>query len=109
MQGEALSVAVHEESGIAAVTHPDGGMLTFWSTTDRKLRKVLDLPHPRGVALTQDNRFFIVSYGGEASLLRVAVGGLQRVDESIVPNTLISGSHIYNWSRGLSEILAPRG
>jgi hypothetical protein len=107
MQGEALSVAIHEESNVAAVTHPDGGMVTFWSIADRRLLKVIDLAHPRGVVLTRDNRFFVLSYGLEASLVRVAVADLNLVKDSLVPNTLISGSHLYNWSRGPTEILAP--
>ena len=107
MQGEALSVIVQEEAEIAAVTHPDGGMVTFWSTADRRLLKVIDLPHPRGVTLTHDDEFFVLSYGADASLMRVEVESLELIDDSLVPNTLISGSHIYNWSRGLTEILAP--
>lgn len=108
MQGEALSVAIQEATGIAAVTHPDGGMVTFWSTSDRSLLHSIDLPHPRGVTLTRDEGFFIVSYGQETSLLRIGVDDLRARTESKIPNTYISGSHIYNWSRGLTEILAPR-
>ena len=107
MQGEALSVAIQEQKGIAAVTHPDGGMVTFWSIADRRFLNVIDLAHPRGIVLTSDDQFFVLSYGSEASLMRVNVDDFGRVENSIVPNTYISGSHIYNWSRELTEILAP--
>lgn len=98
MQGEALSVVIQDEEGIAAVTHPDGGMVTFWSVSERRLLKVLDLPHPRGVTLTRDGEFFVLSFGLETNLMRIRARDLNDIDEAIVPNTLISGSHIYSWS-----------
>jgi hypothetical protein len=108
MQGEALSVAIQEEEeGIAAVTHPDGGMVTFWSVAERRLLKVLDLPHPRGVTLTRDGEFFVLSFGLETNLLKITARDLNDIDEAIVPNTFISGSHLYNWSRALTEVLGP--
>jgi len=68
---------------------------------------VKDVAHPRGVALTLDGQFFVISFGPEASLLRVRVKDLNEVDESVVPNTFISGSHIYNWSRESREVMGP--
>ena len=120
MQGEALSVAIAEadaqmgtevasaRDGIAAVTHPDGDLVTFWSTRTRALLHSIELARPRGVTLTADGEAFVISYGQEASLLRVSVQELRPLEGSVVPNTYISGSHLYNWSRGLTEILAPR-
>lgn len=108
MQGEALSVAIHPESGIAAVTHPDGGMVTFWSTRDRRLLHSVELPHPRGVTLTSDHQSFVISYGETTSLLRLDAESFAADTRNAIPNTMISGSHLYNWSRELTEILAPR-
>lgn len=34
---------------------------------------------------------------------------LNDIDEAIVPNTFISCSHLYNWSRALTEVLGPNG
>jgi hypothetical protein len=107
MKGEALSVAIHGEKGVAAVTHPDGGMVTFWSIADRRLLKVIDIPHPRGVELTVDQKYFIVSYGSNAVLTRLSVDTLT-IDSSIPEiESYITGSHIYNWSRDMSELHFP--
>lgn len=107
MVGEALSVVIADDVGVAAVTHPDGGMVTFWSIRDRSLRKVLALPFPRGVNLTLDEKAFIVSYGANPALLQVDVESLAVLPQSQLDNTFISGSHICNWSRGLPEMQNP--
>lgn len=109
MRGEALSVAIDTASGIAAVTHPDGGMITFWSIADRSLRKVIELPHPRGVELTADQREFVVSFGADASLVRIPVATLELDPAAIIKDSYITGSHIYNWSREMAELYYPRG
>ena len=107
MVGEALSVVIANDAGIAAVTHPDGGMVTFWSIQDRSLRKRLTLPYPRGVNLTLDKKTFIVSYGANPKLVKVSVATLEVMSKTEIDNTFISGSHIYNWSRGIPELQAP--
>ncbi len=99
MFGEALSVIIHERSGIVAVTHPDGNMVTFWSLRNRDLLNVLEIERPRGVELTVDGTNFIVSYGDSASLVRVPVDTLTPDKSSIIDSSYITGSHIYNWSR----------
>ncbi|MEO8630550.1 MAG: DUF1513 domain-containing protein [Betaproteobacteria bacterium] len=99
MFGEALSVAIHEPSGTAAVTHPGGNMVTFWSTRSATLLKVLDLPFARGVALTQDGENFIVSYGATADIVQVAPDTLEPVRSSNISQSYLSGSHVFNWTR----------
>ena len=99
MFGEALSVAIHEPSGIAAVTHPGGNMVTFWSTRTAALLKVLELPFARGVTLTRDGENFIVSYGATADIIRVAPDTLAPVRSSNISQSYLSGSHVFNWSR----------
>ncbi len=106
MAGEALSVVIHEGSQVAAVTHPDGGMVTFWSMKNRTLLKVIHFPHPRGVTLTKDNSAFLVSYDQVPKLVKVNATSLTKEKNSIIPDTYITGSHLYNWSRELTEIMA---
>lgn len=108
MRGEALSVAVHPQRGIAAVTHPDGGMVTFWSMKDRQLLKVIDLPHPRGVELTVDQSHFLVSFDQQANLVKIPVATLEFDSQAVIYRSYITGSHLYNWSRGMNEIYYPR-
>lgn len=108
MRGEALSVAIHTASGVAAVTHPDGGMVTFWSIASRSLIKIIELPHPRGVELTVDQREFVISFGREASLARIPLATLEFDPAAIFKDSYITGSHIYNWSREMVELYYPR-
>lgn len=97
MTGEALSVAIHNESGLVAVTHPDAGMLTFWRYKDASPVKTLKLRRPRGVALAIDGKRFLVAYDDDARVSAVDVATLRLASWS-VPYTYISGSHILNWS-----------
>jgi hypothetical protein len=99
MHGEALSVEVHEPTGIAAVTHPNGGMVTFWSIAELKLVKVLELPRPRGLALTRDGSQFILSYGETAEVVRVDPETLAPLPDTALSQSFLTGSHLFNWNR----------
>jgi len=99
MLGEALSVEIHEPSGVAAVTHPMGGMVTFWSLADFTLAKVLDLPRPRGLALTRDGKRFLLSYGESAELVEVDPDTLEVRPGTALHQSFLTGSHLFNWNR----------
>ncbi|MFK7730794.1 MAG: DUF1513 domain-containing protein [Pseudomonadales bacterium] len=102
--GEALSVSIHDELNLAAVTHPDGNILTIWSLKEQRLLKSIQLPGPRGVELSSDQSAFIVSFGSEASVLKIPVDTLEPERKSTQSGTFITGSHIYNWSSGIREL-----
>lgn len=108
MWGESLSIAIQNAAGIAAVTHPEGNMLTFWSLSDRQLLKSLSLHRPRGVALTDDREAFIVSAGEQSSLLRVPVKTLAVESRALIEQSYMTGSHIYNAAHNMSELTVPR-
>lgn len=105
--GEALSVCIYEAAAIAGVTHPGANVLTFWSLVSGKLIHKLDLPTPRGIDLDESERAFIVSYGENANLVRIPVDTLTIDDASLISSTYLTGSHIYNWSRSMSELHYP--
>jgi len=107
MQGEALSVAINPKEKIAAVTHPDGNMVTIWSLQSRQLLKVINLEQPRGVELTSNMKNFVISYGTTANLIQIPVATLEPDKSSIIKASYISGSHIYNWSRKMNELFYP--
>lgn len=96
MQGEALSVAVLRD--IALVTHPGGNMLTFWSLSERRFIRKVDLPGPRGVALTDDQRHFVVSFGGDASVVQIDAESLEIVEGTLSQGSFLTGSHLHNWT-----------
>ena len=97
MKGEALSVAVYKD--VALVTHPNGNMITFWSMKDRRLLNKIDLPGPRGVTLTRNEHYFVVSFSNNASVLLVDTKSLEIVPGSTIHATYLTGSHLFNWSQ----------
>lgn len=107
--GEALSVAIHDASNLVAVSHPDGNLLTLWSLTDRRLIKTIQLPGPRGVELSSDQSSFIVSFGSQASVLKIPVDTLEPDSKSTYSGTFITGSHIYNHANSNHELAYASG
>jgi hypothetical protein len=97
LKGEALSVAVHSERGIVAVTHPDAGVITFWHYATRDFVKLLPYTKPRGVALDLEKKTFLVAHGEDTRISAIDAETLEPLNWS-EPYTYISGSHILNWS-----------
>jgi uncharacterized protein len=98
MFGEALSVEIHEPSGIAAATHPFGDMVTFWNLRDLRFVKRLDLARARGLALTRDGSRFVLAYGQGAELALLDPATLERAPGG-VSRSFLTGSHLFNWNR----------
>jgi hypothetical protein len=99
MIGEALSVEVHEPTGMAAVTHPFGDMVTWWSTATRGLVKVIDRPRPRGVTLSRDGTRYVLSFGPKTELVQIDAKTLEPTAGGAMADTFLSGSHVFNWTR----------
>lgn len=101
MRGEVLSVALHEPSMVVGATDPDGDLLSFWEfKTGRLLKSHRNLPGPRGIGVTLDQRYFVVTYGPEAALVLVDVKTLEPVSEGAVKPSWMTGSHVvcHDWS-----------
>ncbi len=105
MTGEALSIAIDDKQNIAAVTHPEANMVTFWSIDKRELIKAMSVPEPRGVTLSLDEKSFIISYDINTSVILVSMKSLEARTDSIMQPSYLSGEHIYNWSKILTEIM----
>ncbi len=97
LTGEALSALMVPEQDLIVVTHPTPGFVTCWSIDTLKLRKAIELPFARGLALTCNNDAFLVSFGSNGCARRYTTDTLEAVEQSTVENTLISGSHLINW------------
>lgn len=100
MRGEALSVLIHPKKPIALVTHPDGNVVTIWSTQSQKLLTHINLERPRGVTLTKDLSKFIVSYSQQALLATIDVDEFSLSKSLYDQVSYFTGSHVYNWSDG---------
>jgi len=105
MTGEALSITIDNKRNIAVVTHPDANMVTFWSIDKKELLKAMSVPDPRGATLSLDEKSFIISYGLNTSIILVRTKDLSANIDSIIRPSYISGSHIYNWSKIIKEIM----
>ncbi len=94
--GESLSVVAVLKHDMFVVTHPTPGLVTFWQLSTQKLLQTLNLPSARGVALSIDGASVWVSFGLQASIIKVTLATLV-VDESTrVDDTFITGSHLLN-------------
>jgi len=105
MTGEALSIEINQQQTIAAITHPEANLLTFWSIKDSTLLKAFGFEKPRGISQTLDGKNFIVSYGIKPAMATISTSDLTPQVDSIMQPTLASGEHIVNWSQRLREIM----
>ena len=93
--GEALSVTIHARSRTAVATHPDADLVTFWNLDRGALAGSLELPGPRGVAITLDERFYVVSYGDDARLMLIETEGLRPLADHRLALEALAGAHLY--------------
>jgi hypothetical protein len=101
LSGETLSVCIHEASGVVGTTTPDGNLLAFWELGTGTLLRHYDLQNPRGIEVTQDGEFFVVSYGlGEPpeALCLLSVSTLDMMSGCSIAPTGITGSHLFSYS-----------
>lgn len=108
MNGEALGIAINQQHAVAAITHPDANLLTFWSVKEKNLVKAFAIENPRGICQTLDRQHFVVSYGYRPAMAKVASSDLTPLPDSIVQPTHASGEHVINWSSTLREIMPKR-
>ena len=105
LKGEALSIAVSSEHGIAVITHPDANLLTFWSLKDSlddtAFMQAMDIENPRGISLSLDGKRFVISYGRSPAIANISISDLSLQAESIISPTSATGEHLLNWSSSL--------
>lgn len=95
MLSETLSVAIHEPSMIVGATNPKGHLITFWDFKTGKLIKSLDgaYKNPRGISVTLDNRYFVVTYDQQTHMVLLDAETFEPVQETFIDQTFMSGSH----------------
>ncbi|MCO4762004.1 MAG: DUF1513 domain-containing protein [Myxococcales bacterium] len=96
MRAETLSLAIHDKYGVVAATSPGGSQLSFWDVGTGKLMNTFeDMPQPRGVAMTRDQRYYVVTWGKSASLRLIDAKTLRSVPGDSLQRAWMSGSHVY--------------
>ena len=94
MKGETLSVAIHEETMVVGATNPSGDLVTFWDfKTGKLIKAITDLLWPRGISLTLDGRWFVVTHDQATHLTLIDAQTLVPQDKPIVDMSYIAGSH----------------
>ena len=93
--GESLSVCIHEPTGIAVVTTPRAGLVTFWNISERRLVSTFAVKSPRGVTLSRDGSAFVLACGLKAELVLLSTETLQVIPSLPYGTALLSGSHAY--------------
>lgn len=94
MKGETLSVAFDEVTRVVAATNPSGHLLTFWNFDTGKLVKSTDqFKSPRGVSLTLDGKFFVLTHDVSTMMTLIDAETLEPQSAPVVDQCFISGSH----------------
>ncbi len=95
MVGETLSVAIHEPSMIVGATNPSGDLVTFWDFNTGKLVKAIEGKYrsPRGISLTLDQRYFVLTYDQATHLVLLDAETFEPLESSYLPVSYMAGSH----------------
>lgn len=93
MIGESLSVVV--ANGRAFVTNPEGDVVTVWE--DGNLVATLDIPKPRGLAVSRDGSIVLVGHVSGPAMALTAVDPVTLAVEPAprIPQSFVSGSHLF--------------
>ena len=101
LNDESLSVCINDKNGIVGATTPDGNLLSFWNIDDGSLLHYYIMQGPRGIELSLDGKYFVVSFGkgdpAEAICL-IDANTLEHVQGMDLINTGITGSHLTAYS-----------
>ena len=105
---ESLSVCINEEKGIVGATTPEGNLLTFWNIDSGELLHYYIMRNPRGIELSLDGKYFVVSYGmqdPEEAMCLFDSSTLAHVPGSDLQYTGITGSHLtaYAFPKGMRQ------
>lgn len=108
MLGEALGISIDSKNGVAAITHPDANLLTFWSLKNMQVIKAIGIENPRGITQTLDQKNFVISYGIKPAMAYISNKELTPLPETILQPTFASGEHLLNWSLSLRQVMPTR-
>ena len=99
LRGETLSVCIHDAGNVVGATTPDANLLTFWNLASGELICSYDISNPRGIELTADGKYFIVSHGAGTieALSLIDTDSLELVRNYDMSPVWITGSHLFSY------------
>ena len=96
MLGETLSVVVNEADRVVLATHPLGNCVSVWGLDDGACLGTIELSGPRGITLTLDREWYVVSHVEGRSVRLTALSAATREPVGVhVDPSFTSGSHIF--------------
>ncbi|MCL4732054.1 MAG: DUF1513 domain-containing protein, partial [Planctomycetes bacterium] len=100
MKGETLSVAWQEQGDVVGVTNPFGNLISFWKLSEAVYVSRIRLKQPRGIGLTQDGRYFAVTFDKDNPNLILVPADTRMPEARPIQFPLAcDGSHayVYDW------------
>jgi hypothetical protein len=94
MRGETLSVVVNEEDGLVLATHPLGDCVSIWRLEDASFLGTIELAGPRGIVMSLDRAWYLVSHLAGRSVRLSAFSAATREPIFHLDPSFISGSHL---------------
>ncbi|MBK9975198.1 MAG: DUF1513 domain-containing protein [Planctomycetes bacterium] len=96
MKGETLSHSWYAKDNVIGVTNPFGDLVTFWSLTDQKYVSKRKIKQPRGLALTLDQKYFVLTFDKDNPNLIMIPADTREVEKPSIQFPLAcDGSHAY--------------
>ncbi len=96
LKAETLSLCIDDSRGILATTSPAGNLVTFWKLKTGEFISSLQVTKPRGILLSKNKKYFLISYDNDASLTVVDADTLKLNSEYVALKAGFSGSHLYS-------------
>jgi hypothetical protein len=96
MRGETLSVVINEADRVVLATHPLGDCVSVWGLDDGACLGTIELSGPRGITLTLDRKWYVISHVAGRSVRLTALSAETREPVGVhVDPSFTSGSHIF--------------
>jgi hypothetical protein len=96
MIGETLSVTINEADRTVLATHPLGDCVSVWRLDDASFVELFETYNPRGVAMTLDGEWYLISHTTEKSVCITVLSAATRQPIGIqIEPSFTSGSHLF--------------
>lgn len=96
MIGETLSVAINDRDRTVLATHPLGDCVSVWRIDDSSLVELIETYNPRGLAMTLDGAWYLLSHTTETSVrITILDSETRRPLDLHIDPSFTSGSHLF--------------